>query len=103
MGFDYHLADDFVSATDEYLVSIAFFFALILPLSSLDVIPPEYSTDLIFPLSIDIDRPYSSMLLQMGYETHNSLLNLGTIFYVQFLLIFLIVLVYAFEIYYAVK
>ena len=43
------------------------------------------------------------MLLQMGYETHNSLLNLGTIFYVQFLLIFLIVLVYAFEIYYAVK
>jgi hypothetical protein len=51
-----------------------------LPLSNLELIPIEYSTELIFKISVDKDYPHSETLEEMGYETHNILLNFGSIF-----------------------
>ena len=65
----------------SYPQNLLMLYGILLPISSMDLIPPEYSSDLIFSMSIDKDKPYSSILEDMGYETHNMIYNLGTLFY----------------------
>ena len=60
--------------------NVQFFYSILLPLSSLDLIPTEYSTELVFSITTDLDEPYSSALEDLGYETHSALLNLGSLF-----------------------
>ena len=48
----------------------------------MDLIPPEYSTEIIFDLSVDKEFAYSDRVEEMGFDTHNTLLNLGTLFYI---------------------
>lgn len=69
-------------------------YSVILPLSSMDIIPTEYSTELIFDLSNDLDYPYNHALEQLGYETHNSLMNLGSIFFFFLVNIALLMIVF---------
>jgi hypothetical protein len=52
-----------------------------LPLASLDVIPPEISTDIIFEFSDDQDEPYNQRLDEMGYGNHNAIENIGSVVY----------------------
>lgn len=56
-------------------------YSVIIPISSMDIVPIEYTTELIFDISNDLDYPYNNKLEQMGYETHNSLMNLGSLFF----------------------
>lgn len=56
-------------------------YQLLLPLSTLDIIPPEASTDLIFSFSVDIDYAHSSRLEELGLDSHNMIYNLGSMFY----------------------
>ena len=60
----------------------------------MDIIPPEVSTELIFDLSLDKEFAYSDRVEAMGFETHNTLLNLGSLFY--FIMANLILMVLAF-------
>ena len=54
---------------------------ILLPLSSLEIIPPELTTDLIFEFSGDFDEPYNARLDEMGYGNHNAIENIGSILY----------------------
>ena len=65
---------------DDFPANVKFFYGILLPLSSMDIIPPEISTELIFNISSDQDFAYNDILEEMGYDTHNSLLNLGSLF-----------------------
>ena len=60
----------------------------------MDIIPPEVSTELIFDLSLDKEFAYSDRVEAMGFDTHNTLLNLGSLFY--FIMANLILMVLAF-------
>lgn len=60
--------------------NVKLLYSILLPIASLDLVPPEYSIELIFSLSTESDQPFSSALEDLGYETHLALLNLGTIF-----------------------
>lgn len=60
--------------------NVRFFYSILLPISSFDLIPTAYSTELIFDLSLEEDSPYSLQLEEMGYETHSFLHNIGSIF-----------------------
>jgi hypothetical protein len=56
-------------------------YKILLPLASLDIIPPEISSDLLFSFSDDLDKPYSAHLEEMGYDNHNAIQNIGSVFY----------------------
>ena len=60
--------------------NVRFLYSILIPVASMDLIPSQYSTELFFDISQDLDSPYSDILEELGYETHNSLLNLGSIF-----------------------
>jgi len=68
--------------------NVKLFYSILLPLANLDLIPPQYSTELIFDISSDEDHPYSPVLEEMGFETHNVILNMGSL-YVYFMLLLL--------------
>ena len=71
-------------------------YGILLPISTMDLIPPEYSTEIIFSLSLDKEFPYSSRVEELGFETHNTLLNLGSLFYyVMIILILMIISLFA--------
>ena len=66
-----------------------------LPLASLEVIPPELSRDLLFKFSDDLDEPYNFRLEDMGYDNHNAVENLGsTLFYLFYVLIIILVSIF---------
>ena len=67
-------------------------YTILLPLSSLDVIPQEISSDLIFSFSVDQDYAYNQRLEDLGFETHFMILNVGSMFYyITFGLIILLI------------
>ena len=72
-------------------------YEVLLPLASLDVIPPEISTDLIFKFS-DGDHAYNDRLEELGFEQHNMIKNIGSMFYyiVYSKLMFLISILFLF-------
>jgi hypothetical protein len=61
--------------------NVKLFYSILLSLANLDLIPPEWSIVLIFDISSEFDEPYSVVLEEMGYETHNILLNMGSLFF----------------------
>jgi multisubunit Na+/H+ antiporter MnhF subunit len=65
----------------KFPLNVMMLYGILLPISSLDVIAPEISTDLIFTMSSE-ETPYSDTLENMGYETHNFIYNLGTMFWI---------------------
>jgi hypothetical protein len=64
----------------------------LLPLASLDVIPPAISTDLIFNFSDGDDQPYNKRLDEMGYGNHNAIENIGSVTYFMALIVLLILI-----------
>jgi len=56
------------------------FYIIMLSLANLELIPTKYSTELVFDISSEQDRPFSRTLEEFGYETHNILLNMGSLF-----------------------
>ena len=64
----------------NFPANVKFMYSILLSVASLDLIPSEYTTQLVFDFSVDLDKPYSNILEELGYETHNSILNLGSIF-----------------------
>lgn len=84
--------------------NIKFFYGIYIPLSSLDIIPTDYTNAWIFNFSAeDHDEPESDLLEEMGYETHNSILNLGSVFYFMVLYTAMIVVVAAQFVYFKIK
>ena len=64
----------------SFPANVKFLYSILLPVACLDLIPSEYTTELVFDFSDDLDSPYSNILEELGYETHNSISNLGSIF-----------------------
>ena len=62
--------------------NINLLYKILLPLSTLDMIPPEISTDLIFNFSHDEDQAYNDRLSEMGFDNHNAIENIGSIIYI---------------------
>ena len=62
-------------------------YQIMLPLATLDVIPPEISTDWIFYFS-ENDYPYSEKLEYLGFDSHNMIYNLGSLYYFILLNVF---------------
>ena len=60
---------------------VALLYNIMLPLSSLDVIPPEISTNIIFKFSDKDDSAYNKRLDEMGYGNHNAIENIGSVVY----------------------
>lgn len=60
--------------------NVKLFYSILLPLANADIIPPEISTMHVFEISDDLDNPYNDILEEMGYETHNVILNMGSLF-----------------------
>ena len=56
-------------------------YQLLLPLSTLDVIPPEASTDILFTFSDDQDYSHDNRLEELGFDSHNFIYNIGSMFY----------------------
>jgi hypothetical protein len=50
-----------------------YFYSIILPLSSLELIPQKYTTELFFTITEENDYPHNDDFETMGYETHNAL------------------------------
>lgn len=65
----------------DFPQNVIFLYSILLPLASMDILPTEYSTELIFTLSTEQDKPYSDSLEELGYESHSALLNLGSLFF----------------------
>ena len=68
--------------------TVQLLYKVLIPLASLDIIPSELSTELIFNFSDDKDYPYNSRLEQLGFESHNMVNNLGSMFYFILISIF---------------
>ena len=64
-----------------------------MPIASFDIIPQEYSSDLLFKFSDD--NAENEKLEALGFETHNMILNLGTMFYLIMFFYFKAILSYA--------
>ena len=56
-------------------------YKILLPLSSLDIIPPEISTEILFTFSEKYDFPYSDRFEELGFDSHNMISNVGSMFY----------------------
>ena len=61
--------------------TVKILYKLLLPLASLDIIPSEISTDLLFSFSGEINKPYSKRFEELGLESHNMIKNVGSMFY----------------------
>ena len=61
--------------------TVKMLYQILLPLSSLDIIPQELSSDLIFSFSDDQDYAFNQRLEELGFDSHNMILNLGSMFY----------------------
>ena len=77
-----------------FSANMKFFYAIYLPISSLDFIPTDTIYDYIFDFSLDEDKPYNEDMEEMGYETNCVILNLGSVFIylAWYVVLFLIVL-----------
>ena len=71
--------------------NVSMLYNILLPLASLDVIPPQVSTNLIFHFSDNKDKPYNKRLKEMGYGNHNAIENIGSVVYFMTLTILLLI------------
>ena len=66
----------------------------------MDYLPEELTSDIIFDISLDVDYPYNAGFEELRYEYHNSIYNLGSLFYyvtVHLMLYPVVFLVYIIE------
>ena len=77
----------------EFPENVKLLYSILLPLSSLDILPQELSTDILFTMSEE-EEPPSPRLEEMGFETRNVILNLGSMFYFVTYIHFLVIIVY---------
>ena len=75
----------------KFPLNVMMLYGVLHPITSLDLIPPELSTDVIFSMSSE-EKGYSDILENLGYDSHNFIYNLGTLFYYICLLVFGIIL-----------
>ena len=68
-------------------------YSILLPLASLDIIPPELSTDVFFTMTKE-EEPPSIRLEALGFETRNTIYNLGSMFYFVVGLQFFVFVIY---------
>jgi hypothetical protein len=64
----------------SFPANVKFLYSILIPVAFMDLIPKEYTIDLLFDISEDEDSPFNDILEELGYETHSSILNLGSIF-----------------------
>ena len=86
--------------------NVAMLYSVMLPLASLDVIPPEVSTNIIFKFSGGDDEPFNKRLDEMGYGNHNAIENIGSMLYFMTFTIFLLIvslILYPFRCYCCLK
>ena len=67
-------------------------YKVLIPLASLDIIPSELSTDLFFTFSENMDYPYNSKFEDLGFDSHNMVKNLGSMFYYIMVLFIMMIL-----------
>ena len=77
----------------QFPQNVVLLYSILLPMASLDIIPQEISTDVLFSMSEEEESP-SQRLEEMGFETRNVILNLGSMFYFVIFLHFLIIIVW---------
>ena len=65
--------------------TLKMFYSILVPLVTMDIMPSEYTTELVFDFSEEEDEPVSDKLQELGFETHNVVLNMGTLFVLYFL------------------
>ena len=58
------------------------FYQTLLPIATFDIVPSEYSTDIMFTFSesLELDEDNYSEFVLLDYESHNSIPNLGSVF-----------------------
>ena len=78
-------------ANIRFPLNVMMLYGILLPISSLDIIPPEISTDLIFTMSSG--EASSEILEEMGYDSNNFIYNLGSLFFVVCFIIISLLLV----------
>ena len=61
--------------------NLKFFYGIYIPISSLDFLPSDDINVEVFDFSIDEDEAENALLEEMGYETHNFIMNVGSCFY----------------------
>jgi len=63
--------------------NVSVFFAKIIPVVSFDVLDPAWTTELVLEFDDPVHRDSEDMILDqmadLGYETHNSIYNLGSL------------------------
>mmetsp|Transcript_24423 Transcript_24423/g.37864 ORF Transcript_24423/g.37864 Transcript_24423/m.37864 type:complete len:182 (-) Transcript_24423:1369-1914(-) len=67
------------------------FYATLLPIATFDILPSEYSTDLVFEFEDELSEDSYPEYLLLDYEYHSSIPNLGSIFWFGVYIILLIV------------
>ena len=64
--------------------NVSFFFQLILPFVMFDIISSQYSTEIVFQFDYEKQQELEQIIpdqtRELGYGSHNSLLNLGSLF-----------------------
>ena len=81
--------------------NVSAFFSKLIPIAMFDVLDSGWTTELVFEFDEDLHDSLEPEIFDqmetLGYETHNSLLNLGSIsifssvYYVRLLFLFLVV------------
>jgi hypothetical protein len=79
-------------ATIRFPLNVMMLYGILLPISSLDIISPEISTDVVFTMSPE-ETPYSDILDNMGYDSHNFIYNVGSMFYFVCLLFTIVIFI----------
>ena len=72
-------------------------YQIILPLSSLDIIPQEISSDLLFKFSEDKDFAFNKKFEDLGYGSHNMIQNVGSMFFYIIIILFVLILALIFR------
>ena len=59
---------------------MTFFYRSIMPIATFDLIPAEYTTEHMYNFDYDNHDAYNNGLEEVGYDTCNALLNLGSVY-----------------------
>ena len=65
--------------------NVATFFNLLIPVVSFDIIPSSYTTEVVMEFDYDQEEEQQNRLMHdqlvaLGYDTHTSIINLGSLF-----------------------
>ena len=63
----------------NFPANVNYFYSVMNPFVTFDVLPPEWSTKLVFNFNEGPDEPFNEQLETIGFETSNLILNLGSL------------------------